>query len=113
MRLTAKVRIRMHSPMGGWTAGDTLLQMASCHMVASRFTVASPQGHAGWQYRVANPQGHAPYVASTGRQVHGGKYMAASTWRQVYHLAASTWWQVYHVAASTWQQACGSKITGP
>ena len=109
--LTAKVGVRIHidylwytRPYGGRTAGVTLVQRASSHMAASI-----------WQqvHRVTNPR----------RQVHGSKYMAASTWRQVYggkymaasiscgskYMAASTWRQVYQVAASTWQQVYGGK----
>ena len=115
--LTAKVSIRIQCPMRDWTAGDTLVQTASSHMVASMYMqqvhrVMHPrrQVHGG-KHMAANISCGSKYMAAN--ISCGSKYMAASIWRQIYHVAASTWRQIYHVAASSWRQAYGSKITGP
>ena len=83
---TAKVSVRIHidylwytRPYGGWTANVTLVQTASSHMAASI-----------WQ------QVHG--IMLPRRQVHGGKYMAASIWQQVHggkYMATSIWQQVH------------------
>ena len=78
--------------MGGWTAGDTLVQTANNHMAASTYMAASPQTGT-----VMHPR----------RQVIGGKYTAARTWRQAYdgkYMAANISCGSKFMAATIWQQ---------